>query len=242
MEFKIDNIDKYEQFFQSLKDLNDNDYKSFNSKIIKSKESEIIGIRVPKMREIAKNIAKCDCLGFLNSADKVSQTRQLTHEEITIYGLVIGSAKLPFGEMCERIRRFSCLVNNWACCDTAVSSFKQIRKLKEEYKIEIYAFLKSKNPWQQRVGIITLLDHYLSDETYTKYALDTTNSLNSDNYYVQMAQAWLIATALAKFPTVTKEFILADFSLSDTVKKMIVRKVRDSYRISNDDKEWILGI
>lgn len=231
-------LKNYAEFLKYLKSLADNDYKDFNAKITPNSESEIIGIRVPKLRECAKEISKGNFREFIEAADQTAQMRSLTHEEITIYGLVIGCAKLPFGEMCERIRRYSLLVNNWACCDVPVSTFKQIRSLKEEYKIEIFAFLKSQNLWQQRVGIIILLDHYLSDEKDAAYALQSINSVKSDEYYVQMAQAWLIATSFAKHRDLTKSFMEHEFSLSDDVKKMTVRKLRDSYRVSYKDKEW----
>lgn len=235
---KMWNLKSYSEFLEYLKNLADNDYKDFNAKITPNSESEIIGVRVPKLRECAKEISKGDFRGFIEAADQTAQTRSLTHEEITIYGLVIGYTKLPFGEMCERIRRYSLLVNNWACCDVPVSTFKQIRRFKEEYKIEIFAFLKSQNLWQQRVGIIILLDHYLSDEKDAAYALQSINSVKSDEYYVQMAQAWLIATSFAKHRDLTKNFIERDFSLSSNVKKMTIRKLRDSYRVSAEDKEW----
>lgn len=232
------NIQIYDDYLEYLKSLADKDYKNFNSKITPDSESEIIGVRVPKMRECAKQISKGSFRDFLETADEIARKRSLSHEEITVYGLVIGYAKLPFGEMCERIRRYSQLVNNWACCDVPVSSFKQIRQLREEYKIEIFAMLNSKNVWQQRVGIIILLDHYLTEEKDAAYALESINKVNSSEYYVQMAQAWFIATAFAKHRDLTKDFMECDFSLSDEVRKMTVRKLRDSYRVSDGDKDW----
>lgn len=242
MNYKIYDEKTYKDFSDELKKLSESDYKEFNTKITPSPDSEILGIRVPKLREIAKKIAKEDALAFFNTQDTTAKTKPLCHEEIIIYGLVIGYAKFPFGEMCERIRRYSHFVNNWACCDCPISSFKQIRKLKEEYKIEIYAFLKSSNPWQVRVGLIILLDHYLSDKDYVEYVLSSTNSINSENYYVQMAQAWIISTAFIKHTEYTKDFLKNTFSLSENVKKYTVRKIRDSYRVSDEDKNWVLGI
>ncbi len=238
LNLKTWNMQTYADYLRYLKSLADKDYKDFNSKITPNSESEIFGVRVPKMRECAKSISKGCFREFIKTADEAAKTRNLSHEEITIYGLVIGYTKLPFGEMCERIRRYSQLVNNWACCDVPVSSFKQVRSFKEEYKIEIYAMLKSQNFWQQRVGVIMLLDHYLSDTDDAAYALDSINKVDSHEYYVMMAQAWLITTAFAKHKDLTKEFMKDTFSLSDEVRKMTVRKIRDSFRISADDKEW----
>lgn len=229
----------YAQYTKHLRSLADKDYKDFNKKITPVSGSEIFGVRVPKLRECAKEIARGDFRAFLSCADDASAKVPLCHEEITVYGLVIGYAKqLPFSELCERIRRYSRLVNNWACCDVPVSSLKAIRKHIEEYKTEIEEFLNSENPWQQRVGIIILLDHYLADKDSAAYALSSENRVKSDEYYVQMAQAWLIATAFAKHRELTKDYLESGFDLGDAVLKMTVRKMRDSYRISADDKEW----
>ena len=238
---KLDEInwDKagYSEFVNYLGTLTDKKYKEFNNKITPESGCRIMGVRVPELRRIAKEIAKGDGRGFLDYVT-YEHTDELTQEEIIITGLVVGALKLPFGELCQRIRYFAPMVKNWACCDVAVSSFKGIKKYLEEFKIEIYRYLKSNNPWEQRVGVIILLDYYLNDENNAAYALDSINGVISDEYYVNMAQAWLIATAFAKQRDITKNFLENDFALGNTVLKMTVRKLRDSYRVSEEDKEW----
>lgn len=236
------NDNSYQAYIEYLKSLADDKYKEFNSKITPiSNESQIYGVRVPKMRDTAKMIAKGSFRDFLDYVDALNN-KSLSHEEISIYGMVIGYAKLPFGELCQRIRTYASKVNNWACCDCPVSSFKEIKKYIEEYKIEIYRFLKSENPWEQRVGLIILLDYYLCDKENTEYALNKVNSVKSDEYYVQMAQAWLIATAFAKQRDLTKDYLTNNFSLGDAVLKMTVRKLRDSYRVTKEDKDWAASL
>ena len=48
-------------------------------------------------------------------------------------------------------------------------------------------------------------------------------------YYVRMAVAWLLATALARFPDGTRAY-LRHAHLPDDVVKMYVRKARESFR------------
>jgi 3-methyladenine DNA glycosylase AlkD len=48
-------------------------------------------------------------------------------------------------------------------------------------------------------------------------------------YYVRMAVAWLLATALAKFPDRTRSFVNAS-RLPDDVLRLYVRKARESFR------------
>lgn len=54
-------------------------------------------------------------------------------------------------------------------------------------------------------------------------------ALGESPYYVRMAVAWLLATALAKLPDETREYVNTSH-LPDDVKRLYVRKVRESFR------------
>ena len=59
------NKKSYKEFIKYLKSLEDLKYREFHSKITDTKY-EIIGIRVPKMKSIAKSILKTDVEKFLS--------------------------------------------------------------------------------------------------------------------------------------------------------------------------------
>lgn len=48
-------------------------------------------------------------------------------------------------------------------------------------------------------------------------------------YYVRMGVAWLLATALAKFPDATRAFVRSS-KLPNDVVKLYIRKARESFR------------
>ena len=48
-------------------------------------------------------------------------------------------------------------------------------------------------------------------------------------YYVRMGVAWLLATALAKFPDETRAFVRSS-KLPNDVVKLYIRKARESFR------------
>lgn len=54
-------------------------------------------------------------------------------------------------------------------------------------------------------------------------------ALGEPPYYVRMAVAWLLATALAKMPDRTREYVNAS-RLPDDVKRLYARKARESFR------------
>ena len=51
----------------------------------------------------------------------------------------------------------------------------------------------------------------------------------AEPYYVRMGVAWLLATALAKFPDATRAFVRSS-KLPDDVIKLYIRKVREPFR------------
>lgn len=51
-------------------------------------------------------------------------------------------------------------------------------------------------------------------------------------FYVRTAMAWLLATALARWPETTRS-LLSAASLPDDVLKLYVRKARESFRTRN---------
>ena len=54
-------------------------------------------------------------------------------------------------------------------------------------------------------------------------------TLGESPYYVRMAVAWLLATALAKIPEQTRAYVNAS-ELPADVKRLYVRKARESFR------------
>lgn len=66
--------------------------------------------------------------------------------------------------------------------------------------------------------------------------LNLVASVQSEEYYVQMMQAWYFATALAKQPNVTLPLIQSQI-LSPFVQNKTIQKARESRRISAEMKE-----
>lgn len=80
--------DTYNKFIKYLKSIGDKKTKEFNQKICNTKYS-IIGIKVPILKSIAKDISKTDIREFLK------YSFNSYYEEIMIEGLVIGYIEDP---------------------------------------------------------------------------------------------------------------------------------------------------
>ena len=74
-------------------------FQKFTSGLIPGADP-ILGVRIPKLRTLAKKIAKEDWRGYLDHA--VCDT----YEEIMLQGLVIGYAKGEINELLEYVRTF----------------------------------------------------------------------------------------------------------------------------------------
>ena len=78
MEIKEWNGKSYNEFVEYLISLQDKKYKEFHSSLVLNSKYEMIGIRLPIMRDIAKQISKTDIEEFL------SCVQNKYYEEITL--------------------------------------------------------------------------------------------------------------------------------------------------------------
>lgn len=221
----------YGEFVEYLKTLADEKYKKFSDGLSPDTEFSF-GIRIPVLRQLSKDIAKG------NYAEFISCKTGAYREEIMLKGLVMSLVKCDFPEMFSYIKEYADMIVSWETSD--IVSFKGLKKHLGEMWNEIDYFIYNKNPWVVRYGFKILMDFYLTDE-YIGGVLRYVNSVNSDFYYVQMMQAWLIATAAAKQRDKTFMF-LANNDLNAKTQNMAIRKIRDSFRISEEDKESVLKL
>ena len=100
-----------------LQSLSDEAYKAFNRRIIPTKQ-KVLGVRIPVLRKLAKNIAKQDAYSFIES-DKGN-----VYEMIMLEGMVLSYLKKPFGELLPQTEKFLHKVDNWAQIDSTIADFK----------------------------------------------------------------------------------------------------------------------
>ena len=202
-------------------------YKEFNDKIINQDVYPTIGIRIPTLRKLALEVAKNDYLGYINS-------KHTYYEEYLIHGLVIGYIKIPFKDKLDLLDEYIPTINDWASVDIPVSNLKDFKKNQEEGYKYILKLLKG-NEWSIRFGLVLLLDYYINDN-YIDQILDISLNIKNDNYYVMMANAWLLSYAYMKYKDKTIK-VLNNNKLDNIVVNKAISKICDSYRVSKEDKE-----
>ena len=221
------NEQNYKKFVKYLKNLQDKKYKEFHSSLVLNSKYEMIGIRVPIMRDIAKKIAKSNAEEFL----KYVQDKY--YEEVMIQGFVISQIKeekLFYNYFKKYINK----IDNWALCDSFCSSIKIVKKHEEKYFKEAIKMALNQDEFIARVGIVIILNHFINANNLD-VIFDTLNKIQSDKFYINMAEAWLVCELYIKYPEKTKEFI-KDNNLNKFTQNKAVSKIHDSYRVSNEEK------
>lgn len=226
IEWNLKDYKKYEDYLFSLQDL---DYQKFHSKITKT-NYKIIGIRVPLMRKIADNIYKGNYLKYLESYDNNY------YEEIFIRGIVISKIK-DINILIKQMKEFVLKIDNWAICDSFCNSLKIVNKNKDIFWDEILNFIKSDKEFVVRVGIILILNFYI-EEKYLDKIFDIFDNLNTDKYYINMAISWTICEMYIKYKDKTLKYMQKN-KLNSFVQNKTISKIKDSYRISKEEKEYL---
>lgn len=172
--------------------IRDEKYKAFHKGLITNcNDDYIIGVKLPVLEAIAKDISKGNYTLHLDRYyAKVNNPDEIVYyEEDIITAKLLGFIKYDYKAFTQAVDRFLVRVNNWSVCDTLCAGLKRIRLFKKDFFSHIDLYLKSDNPWIVRVGLVLMLDHYLDDE-YVDEVLKRVSEVNDTFYYIEMAQAW----------------------------------------------------
>lgn len=217
---------------EELFKLQDIKYKEFHSKLCQTKK-EIIGVRVPLLRKLAKELYKKD----QNILEKIDDNY---YEEVMLQALILSNIKMDFDEKKILIKKFVKKIDNWAICDTFCASLK----IKEEDKISCFNFIKSysksKKEFELRFMLIMLLNYYLEEE-YLDEIRDIINEIYKKDYYVLMAIAWIISFMYIKYPSETLK-ILNTLNIDDWTYNKSIQKIIESNRVSKKEKNYFRTI
>ena len=216
-----------EEIVQELFQNADLKYKEFHSGLCPNTDN-IIGVRIPKLREIAKRVAKENPDGFLK------EINDQYYETVMLYGLVIGYMKSDIKVQQKYLDIFVHKIENWAICDYCTATYKFVTKNLEEWFLYIQKYLKSDKEFEVRFGVIMLMDYYLTDE-YIDKVFEIFNQIKHEGYYVKMGIAWAISMAFVKYEEKTRRF-LANNDLDNFTYNKALQKIIESNRVSKEIK------
>lgn len=209
--------------FQDLK------YKTFSLSLSPNLDIDnVIGVRMPTLRKYVRQIVSNNNDTFLND---------LPHkylEENELEALLINEME-DYNSVIVLLDKFLPYVNTWAITD--IIKPKCFYSHKKELIGEIKRWLKSKQTYEIRYGIVCLM-YYFLDADFKKCYLNLIVNVKSNEYYVNMARAWYLATALVNHYDDTIK-IIEEHRLDKWTHNKTIQKAIESYRIDDDKKQYL---
>ncbi len=214
-----------------LIEISQQNYKKFSQKLIPNCNN-MLGIRIPVLRDMARQIAKGNWKSFVESVgDEYFETTML-------HGFVLGYIKADCSEILKYLKLFVPKINNWSVCDSVSAGLKFTLKNRQEVLVFLNEYLKSKNEFEVRFAVVMLMDYYITDE-YIDMVLETLQKIDHNGYYVKMAVAWAISVCFVKYQEKTMGVLRCSERLdSDTYNKAL-QKIIESNRVNKDQKAYI---
>ena len=187
-------------------------------------------------------------------AFEAGPSESLCYEETVIWGYLINLGKCSLDERLAMLTRYVPVLDNWAVCDSYCAHAKWMARAD---KAALWVFLErwfdSEREFEVRFAVVVAMCYLLNGE-WLDAVFERINRLDfgrikskyksvkgkpevaqqgtvqgAEPYYVRMGVAWLLATALAKFPDQTRAFVRSSGLPADVIK-LYIRKARESFR------------
>lgn len=221
-----------EALLSELDRLSEEKFRVFNEKIIHTSGYKVIGVRMPQLKAIAKE--------HKSDYKELFEMPYDSFEEIIIKGAALGFANAPLAEKEPYIICYAEMIDNWSECDCFCSCLKVKKGEENDLRRLAESLMYRKEEFVSRVGIVLMFSKF-SDEQTVRRILRIYDGLTYGEYYRDMAVAWGISVYCVRYPEIIAEY-LESSPISLTVKLMAAQKIRDSRRVSDEDKRNITDI
>lgn len=216
--------------YHELETLIDPTYKSFTCKLLPNIHN-ILGVRLPELRRIAKRLAKT------NNPSVLEQISSTTFEETMLKGMVIGYLVLDTETTFILIHDFLPLINNWSTCDSFCSGLK----ITKTYPCEMWTFIQPyfthTEPFYIRFALVMVI-YYYTDLNHLLDIFNLLDNIHHSNYYVKIAVAWSLSICYLRFPSETLPYLHTN-RLDDFTYNKALQKICESNLASSSTKSFI---
>ncbi len=223
----------YQELLGELKSCAEKSYADFNKKLLKNDKINVLGVRIPTLRKIAKKY-KTNVESILGVPDDYYE---VTFVKLTAVSLLPYEEFIKYSDACVN------LIDNWATCDCFAP--KCIDKHKDEFLPYIEKYLETDKEFYQRFALTTLL-HFYVKEDYLQFIVQSVKKADTQNYYyVHMAAAWLIAELLVKHYDCAVKLLEDNTNCEFTDKKThnkAIQKATESLRLTVEQKTYLKGL
>ena len=219
-----------EKIRQELEKIAEENYRIYTAKLIPNIDN-LLGVRLPKLRKIAKKIIQTDYEYYL------AMDNPLYFEEVMLQGMIIGKINLPWTKRSYYVKQFISKINNWSVCDSFCCGLKFEVSEKELVWQFLQPYFASEAPYNIRFAVVMLLFHFVDNE-YAQKAFTLFNQIKNDDYYVKMAVAWAISIYFRQLPTLTMPYLQKN-QLDDWTYNKALQKITESLKVDCNTKNII---
>lgn len=215
---------------EKLLELQDLNYREFHSKLMPTVcKDKIIGVRVPLLRKLAKELNKSDL-----KAEFLKTLPHEYYEEDNLHAFLIEQIE-DFDECISALDKFLLCVDNWATCDMMTP--KILGSQPDKLYTKIQEWIASNHTYTVRFGVVTMMKFFMNKNLDKKH-LRLLLTIKSDEYYINMAIAWYIATALACRWKIVIPYI-ENKKFDTWIHNKAIQKAIESYRITKEQKDYL---
>ena len=132
-------------------------YAAFSASLVPGAQ-RLLGVRLPVLRALARDIAKEDWRTYLDGAADDS------FEETMLQGLVTGGGAHALRGTAGARGSLRAQIDNWSLCDSPATGFKFVRKHREEAWQFLQPYLHGDDEFAQRFAWVMLLAHFVTEE------------------------------------------------------------------------------
>ena len=218
---------------EQLLNLADEEYQKFAMALIPT-INNVIGVRLPELRKLARTIAKGDWRTFLKQAESDY------FEEVMLQGMVLGYVKTDIEEILRYVADFIPKIDNWSVCDSFCISLKFTLKNKERVWDFIVPYLLSDKEYEIRFAVVMMLNFFIEEE-YINRILQLLDKVSHEGYYAKMAVSWALSICYIKLPEPTMSYLLSN-TLDDFTYNKALQKITESHRVDQETKTMIRGM
>ncbi|MEK4511426.1 DNA alkylation repair protein [Paenibacillus sp. FSL K6-2524] len=215
---------------EQIMELVEEDYQKFSAALIPN-INNVLGVRIPLLRSLAKQIVKEDWRTYLEQAE------DHYFEEVMLQGIVIGYVRTDIEETLRYVADFVPKIDNWSVCDSFCVGLKITKANMPRVWEFLQPYLMSSKEYEIRFGVVMLLDYYIAEE-YIDRVLEGLDGINHEGYYVKMAVAWAVSICYVKLPERTMTFLKSN-ALDDFTYNKALQKITESYRVDQETKKMI---
>ena len=235
--------------------LEDQRYRNGHLRVINAlSDTKILGVHIPELKKLAKDLSKrSDAADLLASFEQEFHKGSLCFEEKIVWGLLINALNASEEYKYAYLKAFVPAMDNWAVCDTICCNIKWIRDKNTLWEF-LQPYFDSDSEFEVRFAVVMSMIFFLDEESFPKVTarLDSIDfsmiqseflspkeakgavkvrgvAKGERPYYVRMAVAWLLATALAKMPEQTRRYVNG-CRLPEDVIRLYKRKARESFK------------